>query len=143
MEPRAHHYGITVSDLDRSIDFYRDTFDLELADRFSMQPEAFSELLGVEDGRAEVAFLDGAGFKLELEEHAASTTNVNDVTEPDDVGYPHLCFEVDDIQAFYRRFESDVEFVSPPGQASDSGATICYLRDPDGNLIELIESPSA
>ena len=143
MEPRAHHYGITVSDLDNSIEFYRNFFGMDVADRFEMNPDAFANLLGVDDGRAEVAFLSGTGFRLELEEHAGSTTTVNDEAEPNDVGYAHLCLEVADIETFYRGFKDDIDFVSEPGQASDSGATICYLRDPDGNLVELIESPSA
>lgn len=143
MEPTAHHYGITVSDLDRSIAFYRDTFGMEVVDRFEMEPDSFAQVLGVDDGRAEVAFLGGIGFRIELEEHADPELSVADLADPDDVGVPHVCLEVDDVDAFYREYEDDVTFVSPPGQASDSGATICYLRDPDGNLVELIESPSA
>lgn len=138
----AHHYGITVSDLDESIAFYRDVFGMDLLDRFSMDAEAFSELLGSTTTGAEVAFLDAGGFRLELEEHANANVNVPASTEPVDVGVPHLCLAVDDIQAVYETHE-DIDFVSAPGSASDSGATIVYLRDPDGNLVELIESPSA
>ncbi|QLG49992.1 VOC family protein [Natrinema halophilum] len=143
MDPTAHHYGITVSDLDRSIAFYRDVLGMTVADRFSMDPDRFGDLLGVDDGQAEVAFLDGFGFRLELEEHAKPNGNVNERTTPSDVGYPHLCLEVDNIEDAYRSLRDDADFVSPPGQASESGAKICYFRDPDGNLIELIESPSA
>jgi len=138
----AHHYGITVSDLDESIDFYRDVLGMELLDRFSMDPEAFSGLLGAETTGAEVAFLDAGGFRLELEEHANAERSVGELTDPSDVGVPHLCLSVDDVQNVYEQ-RSELDFLSAPGSASDSGAVIAYFTDPDGNLIELIESPSA
>lgn len=138
----AHHYGITVSDLDESIAFYRDVLGMELLDRFSMDPAAFSDLLGAETTGAEVAFLDAGGIRLELEAHTNADRSVGDLTDPADVGVPHLCLAVEDIHEVYET-RSEIDFLSPPGSASDSGATIVYFRDPDGNLIELIESPSA
>lgn len=134
-----HHYGIVVSDLDRSIRFYRDVLGFELERRFEADPDAFGELLGVGRTRAELAFLDGGTAKVELEAHEGSDVRVADVADPTDVGRPHLCLEVEDIEAVYREHVDDVDFVTPPGRASDSGAVIVYLRDPDGNLIELIE----
>lgn len=135
----VHHHGVVVSDLDRAIEFYRDVLGFELERRFKSDPEAFGRLLGVERTSAELAFLDGGNVKIELEEHETSERNVSDLTTPTDVGVAHLCLEIDDIEAVYREHVDDVEFLTPPGRASDSGAVIVYLRDPDGNLIELIE----
>jgi catechol 2,3-dioxygenase-like lactoylglutathione lyase family enzyme len=139
----GHHQGIVVSDLDRAVEFYRDVLGMEELFRLSTDPEPFGELLGVDhDAPAEIAFLDaGGGMKLELEAHDSGTTNVNDAADPTDVGYPHLCLEVDDIEAVYEELEEHVGFLSQPGSATESGATIVYFRDPDGNLIELIEFP--
>lgn len=136
-----HHHGVVVSDLERSIRFYRDVLGMEEVTRFATDPERFGPLLGVAGGAADVAFLDADGFLVELEEHADSARNVNEGSA-DDVGVSHLCIEVDDIGATYKELADDVEFVSPPGRASDSGAVIAYFTDPDGNLIELIESPA-
>jgi len=46
---------------------------------------------------------------------------------------------VDDVGAFYEELPGDVETVSEP-QTTESGATICFVQDPDGNLIEVIEA---
>ena len=137
----VHHYGLVVSDLDRAVEFYRDVLGFELERRFEAQAESFGELLGVERAPAELAFLDGGNVKLELETHETSEVSVSDITTPTDVGVPHLCLEVDDIEAVYREYSDVANFLTPPGRASDSGAVIVYLRDPDGNLIELLELP--
>jgi len=138
---RPHHYGVVVSDMDRAVDFYRDVLGFAERERFPTDPERFGDLLGVDSGAADVAFLDAGGFLIELEAHEGSERNRNDGAN-DDVGTPHLCLAVADIEAAYEDLRDDAAFVSPPGKASESGATIAYLTDPDGNLIELIEDPA-
>lgn len=136
-----HHYGITVSDLERSVQFYRDVLGMEVTMRLDTDPASFGELLGVDRATAEIVFLEGGGLRLELESHEEAESAVADQHTPNDVGVPHVCLSVPDIQAVYEEYEDAVDFVSPPGTATDSGAIIVYLRDPDGNLIELIELP--
>lgn len=138
---QEHHLGLTVSDLERSVSFYRDVIGMEETMRLETEPESFGELLGVESASAEIVFLEGGGMRLELEAHEEAQVSVPEKTTPNDVGVPHLCLAVDDIQAVYQEYQDKVDFLSPPGTATESGATIVYLRDPDGNLIELIELP--
>ena len=45
----AHHVGITVSDLDTVLPFYRDVLGLDVVTRFSVSGEAFATGVGVED----------------------------------------------------------------------------------------------
>jgi catechol 2,3-dioxygenase-like lactoylglutathione lyase family enzyme len=42
----AHHYGVTVSDLDRSLAFYRDRLGMEVVDRLSLDGDAFGRFVG-------------------------------------------------------------------------------------------------
>jgi catechol 2,3-dioxygenase-like lactoylglutathione lyase family enzyme len=137
----VHHHGIVVSDLDRAIEFYRDVLGFDLERRFEADPEAFGQRLGVGRAPAELAFLDAGSVRVELETHENTGESTSKSTQPTDVGVAHLCLEVDDIDRVYHSLEDDTEFLSPPGRASDSGARIVYLHDPDGNLIELIELP--
>ncbi len=142
MTVTGHHMGIVVADLEAAVTFYTKYFEMSEQFRLVTDPEPFGELLGVDhDAPARIAFLETAdGFTLELEEHDAAETNVNETAVPTDVGYPHVCFEVDDIRATVDRLQPDVEFLSEPGSATDSGAAIVYCRDPSGNLVELIET---
>lgn len=59
-----------------------------------------------------------------------------------DQGYGHWALEVDDVEdAFVRIVESDGQPIWPPADAVEPGARFAYVKDPEGNLIELIQSP--
>ncbi|WP_247008118.1 VOC family protein [Halorientalis litorea] len=137
MDLSAHHYGVTVSDLDRAVAFYRDTLGLDVLDRFSVGGNAFATGVGIEGAAAEFAHLDADGTRLELVSYdpAGSDQTGGGVNRP---GAKHLGFEVTDIDAFHRDLSDDVSTVSEP-QTTESGTTILFLRDPEGNLVEILE----
>ena len=53
MEPTAHHFAVTVSDLDRAVAFYRDVLGLDVLSRFSVGGEAFETGVGIDGASAE------------------------------------------------------------------------------------------
>ena len=137
-EPTAHHVGITVRDLDRAVGFYRDTFGFEVLSRFEVSGEAFATGVGVEDAAGRFAHLDADGVRIELIEYDPE----GDDATPDSVNQPgatHLGFSVDDLDAFYAGLDGGIETVSKP-QVTASGTKILFLRDPEDNLIEVIEA---
>lgn len=58
--------------------------------------------------------------------------------EVNDPGATHLGLSTDDLDAFYAGLPADVETISEP-QTTASGTRICFFRDPDGNLVEVLE----
>jgi glyoxylase I family protein len=137
MSGSIHHVGTTVTDLDSAVEFYREVFDLPVLDRFTVAGEAFATGVGVADATGRFAHLEGDGVRVELVEYDpvgedAVATSVN---QP---GAKHLAVGVDDAEAFYEDLPGTVETVSEP-QTTETGATICFLEDPGGNLIEVIE----
>lgn len=134
---RAHHVGITVSNLERSVEFYRETLGLELLDRFTVSGEAFATATGVDDASGRFAHFDADGVRVELVEYDPEGTPRSEGTV-DRPGTKHLALAVDDVDAFYRTIADDVETVSDP-QTTESGTRILFLRDPEGNLVELLE----
>lgn len=132
-----HHSGVTVADLDRAVSFYRQVLGLDLVDRFSVSGRAFATAVGVDGATGEFAHLDAGGSRLELVEYRPS----GEPSRPDAVNQPgatHLAFAAENVDELYAGLPDDVETVSAP-QTTDSGATILFLQDPEGNLIEVIE----
>ena len=56
-------------------------------------------------------------------------------------GFSHVCFAVDDCKAEYERLRAaGMEFHAPPLRMP-SGARFTYGRDPDNNIVEIVEPP--
>lgn len=136
----AHHYGVTVSDLDESLAFYRDRLGMEVVDRLSFEEDAFDRFVGVDGADVEIAFLDADGCLYEvLEYRSPPGGDLNEGASNNDVGAAHFCLEVDDLWAVYDDLQEDTPFVSEPQELS-TGATVAYAKDPDGNVIEFVEA---
>lgn len=123
---KAIHSMIRVLDEDRSLDFYRRAFGLDIADRLD-----FSDFTLVYLSNPET------DFEVEL------TVNKGR-TEPYELGdgYGHLAVSVEDLDAEHARFEAEglsprklVEF-APDGKLV---GRFFFVADPDGYQIEVLE----
>lgn len=133
----AHHVGITVSDLGRAVAFYTDTFDLDVLARFEVGGEAFADAVDVSNATGSFAHLDADGIRIELVEYDPA----GESGEPPTLNRPgavHLGLSVDDLDAFYAGLDG-VETLSRP-QTTESGTRILFVRDPEGNLVEVLET---
>lgn len=141
---RAHHYGIVVSDIDQSIDFYGGTLGLDVVARFTVgevhaRLDGIDALDGIDPAETEVeaAFLELDGFYLELNKyHYPPNRNGNDLMDNHDIGKHHISFEVGDIDALYAEHEGTLDFVSEPYHSEQVGVATVKFYDPDGNLVE-------
>lgn len=134
---RAHHVGLTVADLERAVEFYRDVLGLDVLDRFTVAGEAFAAGVGVEGATGSFVHLDADGARIELIEYdpegeARIAPNVN---QP---GVTHVGLVVSDLDGVYESLPADVETLSEP-RTTESGTRILFVRDPEGNLVELLE----
>lgn len=138
MEPTADHTGVIVSDLERAVTFYRDGLGMDVVDRFDVEGPGLSTAVGAENVAGSFAILDAGGARLELVEYEPSGADRTGAAVTD-TGSFHLGLSVDDVDAAVADLEGreDVTFVSEP-QTTGSGTRIVFLRDPDGNLIELL-----
>ena len=134
----AHHVGVTVSNLDRAVDFYRDVFGLDVVARFSVDGEAFATGVGVAGASADFAHLDADGARIELVSYDPEGTAVGETTV-NQPGAAHIGLSTADLDAFSESLPEDVETQSPP-QRTASGTKIMFVRDPEGNLVEVLET---
>ncbi|HKB33097.1 MAG TPA: VOC family protein, partial [Candidatus Dormibacteraeota bacterium] len=143
---RIDHVGITVSDLDRALGFYRDLLGLHvLADSTVSEPEV-ADLLGLDSVQIRIADLDsGDGRIVELIQYLQPEGTRIDFNSADPAT-AHIAFTVDDLDSVRRRLiDAGATIVSrrpitisEPGGSFD-GAICLYVRDPDGAILELVQ----
>jgi catechol 2,3-dioxygenase-like lactoylglutathione lyase family enzyme len=129
---------VTVSDLDRAVAFYRKVFGLDELDRFTVGGPAFADAVAVDGATGRFVHLDGDGVRIELVEYDPEGPDAT----PEAINRPgakHLAFAVDDLDAFDADLDPEVETLSEP-RTTESGTRILFLRDPEGNLVEVLET---
>jgi catechol 2,3-dioxygenase-like lactoylglutathione lyase family enzyme len=136
-----HHTAISTGDLDRLIRFYRDLLGFEVEREFSWDKgiEIADKITGLKDSSSKAAMLKLGDFRLELFQFSSPVPKVSDINRPVcDHGLTHLAFTVSDLDAEYERLlSSGMIFHCPPQDAVT--AKVTYGRDPDGNVVELME----
>jgi 4-hydroxyphenylpyruvate dioxygenase-like putative hemolysin len=98
------------------------------------------DITGLSDSSARVVMLKAGNACLELFEFATPQPKPAETARPVcDHGITHLCLQVSDIDAEYERLKkTGMEFHCPPQTVGDS-LRATYGRDPDGNVVELLE----
>ena len=135
---RAHHFGVTVTDLDRAVEFYGEKLGLDVVDRFEVAGPSFEAAVGVDDAAGRFAHLDAGGARVELVEYdpEGEESRDHEVNRP---GVKHLGIAVSDLDGLYEDLPGDVETVSEP-RTTSSGTRILFVRDPEDNLVEVVEA---
>ncbi|MDS0260255.1 VOC family protein [Haloarcula sp. S1CR25-12] len=138
MDPTAHHFAVTVSNLDRAVAFYRDTLGLDVLSEFSVGGDGFETGVGIDGASAEFVHMDAGDARIELVEYTPEGDSRSEgrLNQP---GATHLGLEVADLDSVYESLPNGVETVAEP-QTTESGTRILFVRDPDGTLVELLET---
>ena len=117
------HTCYRIGDIDRSVAFYV-ALGFEERRRMQIRDEAINVFMG----------LPGDGDRLEL------THNFGVDSYEIGTGYGHIAVSVDDIAATLERLqEQGIEPEREPYRVREGGSLICFVRDPDGYRIELID----
>jgi catechol 2,3-dioxygenase-like lactoylglutathione lyase family enzyme len=137
-----HHIGISVADLSRSLEFYRDLLDMVVI--VKPQPfggELYDRILGLTGAQGRVAVVRRGTLELELFEFKQPTpTRKRQSCPVSDHGLSHFCIAVADIESTYKHLaNAGVSFHCPP-LTFGGGTKATYGRDIDGNVFELLET---
>jgi catechol 2,3-dioxygenase-like lactoylglutathione lyase family enzyme len=144
----VHHLGLTVSDIECSVRFYRDVLGLSLIRRRVADADYVGKQTGypgVKLAAASLQLTDGGGLLLELVQYLTHAgENIDPATNR--AGNTHLCFRVDNIRLAYDSLLArGVRFRTPPvviTAGPNEGGMVVYLSDPDGYTIELFQPPA-
>jgi catechol 2,3-dioxygenase-like lactoylglutathione lyase family enzyme len=144
------HTGLTVSDLDRSIAFYRDLLGLELITRWDSSQPYLRTVVGYPDAELRIALLrlpagpdgGGSGHHIELLEYRRPRGTRGDANTYNP-GNGHVAFMVDDLAATHAALAAKgVRFKSAPVDIThgrNAGGRAVYFFDPDDITLELIQ----
>lgn len=145
------HVGFTVSDLERSVAWYEEVLGLSLIRRQRNDNAYTRQIVGMPDAVLDVAFL---GFPAASRSPGAQVVELMQYLAPPgaspelrtcDVGVGHLALAVEDLASEHARLRAlGVRFRNPPAEIDEGlnrGSRACYLLDPDGITIELIQPP--
>jgi lactoylglutathione lyase len=120
------HTCYRILEIDRSVAFY-EALGFEEKGRHPIRDEAINVFMGLPD--------DGPEPRLEL------TYNVGrDEAYEIGTGYGHIAITTPDIgETLARLAEQGIEPERPPYTVRDGGSRLCFVRDPDGYRVEIIE----
>ncbi len=143
----ADHTGITVSNLERSLAFWRDVLGFEPSHTAHQTGEMASEITGVAGAEIKLAVLKGpGGHKIELLEYVAPAERKRHADlRPCDVSSMHVAFVVNDLDTVLSAINASGWKAAGKPQTLRSGPNagkrVVYVRDPDGATIEFMEQP--
>ena len=139
----TNHTSFTVSDIDRSLAFFRDALGFEVTSKGPRSPSLIQAITGVEGAEVLIAYVRGPGHSIELIEYIKPETRSSVRPQPCDTGFSHIAYDVDDIDAAIKAArDHSVEPIGPVvaiDQGPNRGSRVAYLQDPDGITIEFIE----
>ncbi len=125
MVTKLLHTRYRVSDLEKTVAFYRDVLGLELLRRHT-SPRG-----------SQLVFFKAPGSEEEIE------ICKYDASGPVSVGFDttHLAFEVQDLEAFAKHAAAQGYPLSDGPTPTSTGSVIAFVDAPEGYEIELIQRP--
>lgn len=121
------HTCYRITDIDRSVAFY-EALGFEERARMPIREEAINVFMG----------LPGDADRLELTfNHGVDSYELG-------TGYGHIAVTVDDMAATLEQLAQQAIYPErEPYQVREGGSFLCFVRDPDGYRVELIEKSGA
>jgi catechol 2,3-dioxygenase-like lactoylglutathione lyase family enzyme len=141
---RLTHLGICVSDLERSLRFYRDLLGCREVGRLEMTGGAADSINGLKDCVLRAIYLERDGWRLELLAFPEPGWSGPSTPRPmNQLGLTHLSWRVSDLDEICARIESMGGGVLSETQVGGPGAPrrAIMAHDPDGLRLELVQGP--
>ena len=140
---RLTHVGICVSDLERSLRFYRDLLGCRWEHALDVEGEPSDQLLRLRGTKLHAEYLTRDGVRIELLHFASPPAPPRPDRPLNQHGLTHLSFRVADMDAVLGALRAAGERVLEETvlRFPEWRSAACFITDPDGQLIELVQAP--
>lgn len=119
------HVMIRTKNVDKSLDFYTKLLDMNLVRTIKLN-DCILYFLSDEDGQTQIELT--ANFENPENGYSEGTK------------FGHFAFGVDSIEEFTKKLHSmGYEYLYEPFFMEEADSTIAFIKDPDGNEIEIIQ----
>jgi len=143
-----HHFNLIVSDMQKTKEFYNGRLGLEIAVETVIEDAEFSRGVGLPNTKVLATFFklpNNAGLIETFQYMNPKGKPVPADAKPNNGGWQHLCFQVDDINAACKALEEKgIKFLSTPVTIAKShpvfaGVRFCYFQGPDREVVEILQ----
>lgn len=136
------HVGITIRDPE-TINFYRDVLGLKIKKEMLETGNFIDNLSALKNVRVKTIKMsadDGSLVEILYYESHQREPMIKDIC---DTGCSHIAFTVENIDQEYKKLrDKGIRFNCIPQISRDGKVKVAFCRDPEGNLIELVEEIS-
>ena len=136
-----HHVGITVTDLAAAVAFFED-LGMVLEGKAHMEGAFVDNVIGLDGSRSEIAMLhtpDGQ-YRIEFSQFETPQSIDGSSGAPiNALGIRHMAFVVDDLDDTLARLKPHGAEVVRNVETYENLLRTCYVRGPEGILVELCE----
>ena len=136
------HFGIVVTDMERSLKFYRDLLGLKIKVDALEEGPFIDTISGLKNIKVRTVKMnaDEGNTLIELLCYESHKRDRKENNEIPNIGASHPAFTVNDVDYEYKKLkEKGVKFNCSPQISPDGKAKVAFCEDPDGVPIELVE----
>ncbi len=138
---KLRHIGIVVRNLEKSINFYEDLFDLVVVNEMIENGKYVEDLVAIKNASIKWAKLKAKdGTIIELLEYQNTEVQDKDNYAADRLGCSHIAISVENIENIYEKLQTyDCICNSKPLFSPDGKVKVMYCHDIDGTILEIVE----
>jgi catechol 2,3-dioxygenase-like lactoylglutathione lyase family enzyme len=139
MVKSMNHVGLSVKNLEESVNFYTEVMGMEVDYRAYHEGEAISDVVGVENATLDICVVRKGNCSIELIEYN-NRVEAKGHKKQNEPGLVHISFAVESVEEMYERIRTlGYDFYSKPMVTRPNGPKICYFKGPDSVTMELYE----
>lgn len=139
---KLSHLGIVIQNPDEMIKFWVDTLGFRLESDFYFENEFLDTVqdLGEKVKLRIIRILDKNDFLVEFLVYLSHPAPVQSDNMLCNCGIRHVAFTVENVDAYYEKvILGGYEVLSAPQHSKDLRSKLFFMKDPEDNLVELVE----